>query len=74
VASFVVTWNLGVWPKFVVILAVVATLTLAIYEFGVRRWRVTRLLFGLGTKPPVPGGPIEKEGARRRPAPSVAGL
>jgi hypothetical protein len=74
VASFVVTWNLGVWPKFLVILVVVANLTLAVYEFGVRRWRVTRLLFGLGTKPPVPGGPIEKEGARRRPARSVAGL
>jgi hypothetical protein len=64
VASFVVTWNLGVWPKFLVILVVVATLTLAVYEFGVRRWRVTRLLFGLGTKPPVPGGPRERKSAQ----------
>jgi hypothetical protein len=47
VASFVVTWNLGVWPKFLVILVLVAALTLAIYEFGVRRWPATRLLFGL---------------------------
>jgi glucans biosynthesis protein C len=48
VASFVVTWNLAVWPKFVVILVLVASLTLATYEFGVRRWAFTRLLFGLG--------------------------
>jgi glucan biosynthesis protein C len=47
VASFVVTWNLGVWPKFLVILITVAVLTLGVYEFGVRRWSVTRLVFGL---------------------------
>jgi glucans biosynthesis protein C len=47
VASFVVTWNLGVWPKFAVILVTVVAVTLAIYEFGVRRWAVTRLVFGL---------------------------
>jgi hypothetical protein len=47
IASFVVTWNLGLWPKFLVILLTVAGLTLAVYEFGVRRWRVTRLVFGL---------------------------
>jgi hypothetical protein len=73
VASFVVTWNLGVWPKFLVILVVVATLTLSIYEFGVRRWGVTRLLFGLGPKPHVTvrTGSAEKVGARRRSARSV---
>jgi glucan biosynthesis protein C len=47
IASFVVTWNLGVWPKFAVILVMVAVLTFGIYEFGVRRWRATRLMFGL---------------------------
>ena len=47
IASFVVTWNLGLWPKFLVILLTVAGLTLVIYEYGVRRWRVTRLVFGL---------------------------
>ncbi len=51
VASFVVTWNLGVWPKFLIILVLVAALTFAIYEFGVRRWPVMRLLFGLSRKP-----------------------
>jgi hypothetical protein len=58
VASFVVTWNLGVWPKFAVILVTVAVLTLAIYEFGVRRWAITRAVFGLYPVPhasPNPG-------------------
>jgi glucan biosynthesis protein C len=50
VASFVVTWNLGVWPKFVIILVLVAALTLGIYEFGVRRWSAMRLFFGLSPK------------------------
>jgi glucans biosynthesis protein C len=48
VASFVVTWNLPVWPKFAVVLVLVGALTFAVYEFGVRRWALTRLLFGLG--------------------------
>lgn len=47
VASLVVTLNVGLWPKFgMVAIAGLAT-TLLIYEFGVRRWRLTRLLFGL---------------------------
>jgi len=50
VASFVVTWNLALWPKFAIILVVVAVLTLGIYEFGVRRWRLTRIFFGLSPK------------------------
>jgi hypothetical protein len=28
--------------------------TLLIYEFGVRRWRLTRLLFGLKSRPRPP--------------------
>jgi acyltransferase-like protein len=47
IASFVVTWSLGVWPKFFVILLVAFSLTIAIYEFGVRRWTITRMAFGL---------------------------
>ena len=50
-ASFVVTWSLGVWPKFVLILVMVAVLTLAMYEFGIRRWPAMRLLFGLNPSP-----------------------
>ena len=52
VASFVVTWDLGVWPKFFLILAIAGPITMAIYEFGVRRWPMTRAIFGLGPLPP----------------------
>lgn len=47
VASFVVTWNLGLWPKFGIILAAAFAITLAAYELGVRRWGPMRALFGL---------------------------
>jgi surface polysaccharide O-acyltransferase-like enzyme len=47
IASFVVTGSAGVWPKFAAILVLTFALTLGIYEFGVRRWRVTRIMFGL---------------------------
>jgi acyltransferase-like protein len=48
VASFLVAWNLALWSKFALMLVVTASLTFTVYEFGVRRWAVTRLLFGLG--------------------------
>jgi glucan biosynthesis protein C len=57
VASFVVTWNLGLWPKFFIIVVLVASLTLTVYEFGVRRWRPMRIFFGLSptiARPPKP--------------------
>ncbi|HZQ49874.1 MAG TPA: acyltransferase family protein [Candidatus Dormibacteraeota bacterium] len=50
VASFVVTWDAGVWPKFAVILVTVFAMTLLTYEFGIRRWNPMRLLFGLEPK------------------------
>jgi surface polysaccharide O-acyltransferase-like enzyme len=56
VASFLVTWNLALWPKFALTLVATASLTFAVYEFGVRRWAVTRLLFGLG---PVGAAPSD---------------
>ncbi len=64
VASFVVTWKLGVLPKFLVILVIVFGLTLAIYEFGVRRWPATRLLFGLSQMRRVPSRPSETVGSQ----------
>jgi len=66
IASFVVTWNLGVWPKFALILVSVAVLTLGIYEFGVRRWRATRLMFGLN---PVPAPSTSSSQPASRPQP-----
>ncbi len=50
IASFVVTWNLGVWAKFAFILATTFAVTLTIYEFGIRRWPPMRALFGLGPR------------------------
>jgi Acyltransferase family len=68
VASFVVTWDLEVWPKFGVMLVLVATLTFAVYELGVRRWAVTRLLFGLGPLRAAEHGPTTEARSLRVPA------
>jgi hypothetical protein len=48
IASFVVTWGLGVWPKFAVIVIVGYATTISLYELGVRRWPMMRTIFGLG--------------------------
>lgn len=50
VGSFVVALNLGVWPKFGLLILFGLSATLLIYELGVRRWRLTRLLFGLKSR------------------------
>ena len=47
-ASFIVTWNLALWPKFALILVLAYAITLTIYDVGVRRWRLMRTVFGLG--------------------------
>jgi acyltransferase-like protein len=46
-ASFVVTWQLGVGPKFILLVLLAFAITIAIYEVGVRRLRFMRQLFGL---------------------------
>lgn len=68
VASFVVTWNLAAWPKFFVILVVAGSITLFLYEFGVRRWPLMRTLFGLS---PLPQAPRQAIGAVPIEAPTV---
>jgi peptidoglycan/LPS O-acetylase OafA/YrhL len=47
VAYVVVGWDLGVWPSFATVVVASFGLTLALYEIGVRRTRVTRFLFGM---------------------------
>jgi glucans biosynthesis protein C len=47
-ASFIVTWQLGLWPKFFLIVVLAYAITLGIYDVGVRRWPLMRTLFGLG--------------------------
>ena len=54
VASFVVTWNLALWPKFAATVAIVFVLTLGTYELGVRRWGPTRFAFGMSPLPQSP--------------------
>jgi glucan biosynthesis protein C len=61
--SFIVTWNLPLWARFFLLVAGAMALTVAIYEFGIRRTSVTRFIFGL---PPLrdrldaPSGPGSK--------------
>jgi peptidoglycan/LPS O-acetylase OafA/YrhL len=68
VAYLVVRWELGVWPKYAVVVAVSFTLTLGLYEIAVRRWSATRFLFGMKPRRPalVPTAArsVEAEGAR----------
>ena len=52
-ASFIVTWQLGLWPKFFLIVILAYAITLAIYELGVRRWSLMRTAFGLGPMHPM---------------------
>jgi glucan biosynthesis protein C len=65
IARFVVGWNAGLWLKFVVIVATTVGVTLVLCE-GVRRVRVSRLVFGLSgvPRPRLPPGPKVPNGAR----------
>jgi hypothetical protein len=47
VASIVIGLPLGVWPKFALVAGTALGVTLLIYELLVRRWALTRLVFGL---------------------------
>jgi hypothetical protein len=49
-ASFVVTWNLNLWPKFALIVVLGYAITVTLYDLGVRRWKLMRTIFGLGPK------------------------
>jgi glucan biosynthesis protein C len=48
IGFFVVRWSIGIFPKFLVVAIAATGVTLGLYEL-VRRWKVTRFLFG--TKP-----------------------
>jgi peptidoglycan/LPS O-acetylase OafA/YrhL len=56
VAFYVVQWRIAILPKFLVILAVSLAITMALYEI-IRRWSVTRFMFGLkgGSRRPASG-------------------
>lgn len=63
IASFVVTWDLGVWPKFAVIVVAGLGLTVGLYEFGVRRWAPMRVIFGLKRLPATAATDLRPAGA-----------
>ena len=68
VAYVVVGWDLGLWPSFAMVMVGSFALTLALYEYTVRRTRVTRFLFGMKPRRrqrPVPALP-EPEPVRER--------
>jgi len=62
IASYVVPLGIGMWPKFFLILFAVGALTLGIYEFGVRRWPVMRVVFGLDPAPAGRRGDARRDG------------
>jgi peptidoglycan/LPS O-acetylase OafA/YrhL len=68
VAYVVVRWDLGVWPKYAVVVAVSFMLTLGLYEIAVRRWDATRFLFGMKPRrlalEPTAARSVEAEEAR----------
>ncbi len=51
VASVVIALRLGLWSKFALVVAISMATTLVLYELLVRRWAVTRLVFGLKPRP-----------------------
>ncbi len=51
--SLIVGLNLPLWPRFLLLVTGALVVTLAIYEFGVRRTRATRFLFGMAPPPPA---------------------
>lgn len=67
VAYVVVGWDLGVLPKYAILLATSLALTLLLYEVVVRRWNAVRFLFGLKPKPRAAAGFLPPP----RPAPAA---
>jgi glucan biosynthesis protein C len=58
--SFIVGWSLPLWIRFLLLVVCAFSVTLTIYEFGVRRTNVTRFIFGLrplARKAAVPAQP-----------------
>jgi glucans biosynthesis protein C len=60
VAWIIVRWHAPILLKYPVLVAVSFTSTLVIYELAVRRYRITRLLFGMKPRQPtVDGRPFQ---------------
>jgi peptidoglycan/LPS O-acetylase OafA/YrhL len=57
VGWFVIQWNLGILPKFLIIAVVSFPLMLLLYELLVRRFNVVRFFFGMRPKKKPPATP-----------------
>jgi glucan biosynthesis protein C len=62
-AWIIVRWHAPTGVKYPALVAVSFTATLVIYELAVRRYRITRLLFGMKTRQPTVDGPPLQTGA-----------
>ena len=70
-AWFIVRWHAPIGVKYPALVVVSFTATLALYEPAVRRYRITRLLFGMKTPQravggrPLPAGAADGDVRRR---------
>lgn len=68
VAYYVIQWDLGIAWKFLTLLAIALSATLAIYELFIRHFNATRFLFGMKTKGEIWGlarlAPLGQSAAR----------
>ena len=62
--SFIITWNLPLPLRFLLLVTGAMAITVGIYEFGVRRTNVTRFIFGL---PPLGDRPASGAQASQTP-------
>lgn len=62
-AWFIVRWHAPILLKYPALAAVSFTATLVIYELAVRRYRITRLLFGMKPESPPRTGDRYRQGA-----------
>jgi peptidoglycan/LPS O-acetylase OafA/YrhL len=49
---FVITWDIGILPKYLIIIVVSFVLIMALYELVIRRINIVRFLFGMRVKKP----------------------
>ena len=54
VGFFVIRWNLGIFPKLLIVAVISFPLILALYELLVRRFNVIRFFFGMRSKKKLP--------------------
>jgi hypothetical protein len=74
-AWIIVRWHAPILARYPVLVAASFTATLVIYELAVRRYRITRLLFGMKREPSADGRPLRTGAAENdiRPAEPVLG-